>query len=104
MYFLLFIFKLDFAGEDGWGGVAYLGTGCFHRREVLCGRPYSKGYKEDWSKGVVRRSEETISDLEERAQSLATCTYEINTQWGNGVLSFSLALNLPLQGSDNIFG
>jgi hypothetical protein len=86
-------FKLDFPGVDGWGGPPYLGTGCFHRREVLYGRPCSKDYKEDWSKGVVRRSGETISDLEERAQSLATSTYEINTQWGNGV--YSLSLNLP---------
>ncbi|KAJ4754186.1 Cellulose synthase family protein [Rhynchospora pubera] len=76
---------LDFPGIDGWGGSPYIGTGCFHRREALCGRPYSKDYKENWAKGVVRISDETISDMEERAKSLATCTFELDTEWGNGI-------------------
>lgn len=59
--------------------MCYYGTGCFHRREALCGRIYSEDYKEDWSK-AVRKTE--VDELEGTARSLATCTYEHNTLWG----------------------
>ncbi|KAF8737560.1 hypothetical protein HU200_014107 [Digitaria exilis] len=72
--------ELDHPCLDGWGGMCYYGTGCFHRREALCGRIYSEDYKEDWSK-AVRKTEE-VDELEGTARSLATCTYEHNTLWG----------------------
>ncbi|RWV95250.1 hypothetical protein GW17_00042139 [Ensete ventricosum] len=70
------------AGLDSWGGPLYIGTGCFHRREVLCGRKYSKDYKEDWKRETRRKKEDTAFILEDRAKSLASCTYEHNTSWG----------------------
>jgi hypothetical protein len=60
--------------------MCYYGTGCFHRREALCGRIYSPDYKEDWTR-VARKTEDVI-DLEGMAESLVTCTYEHNTLWG----------------------
>ncbi|THU48252.1 hypothetical protein C4D60_Mb09t24290 [Musa balbisiana] len=33
---------VELGGLDSWGGPLYIGTGCFHRREVLCGR---KGWR-----------------------------------------------------------
>ncbi|KAL6635048.1 hypothetical protein ACP70R_027719 [Stipagrostis hirtigluma subsp. patula] len=72
--------ELDHPCLDGWGGMCYYGTGCFHRREVLCGRIYSQDYKEDWS-GAVSKTEDAVV-LEGMAKPLVTCTYEHNTQWG----------------------
>ncbi|URE27905.1 Cellulose synthase-like [Musa troglodytarum] len=76
---------VELAGLDSWGGPLYIGTGCFHRREVLCGRKYSKDYKEDWKRETERKKEDTGFILEERAKSLATCTYEHNTPWGKEI-------------------
>lgn len=72
--------ELDHPCLDGWGGMCYYGTGCFHRREALCGRIYSLYYKEDWTR-VLRKTEDVI-ELEGMAESLVTCTYEDNTLWG----------------------
>jgi len=73
--------KVELSGLDTWGGPLYIGTGCFHRRETLCGRRFTKGYKEDWDRGI--KTEHCIDKTEEKAKSLATCTYEHNTQWGD---------------------
>ncbi|KAJ1280793.1 hypothetical protein BS78_04G260100 [Paspalum vaginatum] len=72
--------ELDHPCLDGWGGMCYYGTGCFHRREALGGRIYSLDYKEDWTR-VVRKTED-VRELEGMAESLVTCTYEHNTLWG----------------------
>uniref|UniRef100_A0A0E0K4P1 Uncharacterized protein n=1 Tax=Oryza punctata TaxID=4537 RepID=A0A0E0K4P1_ORYPU len=72
--------ELDHPCLDGWGGMCYYGTGCFHRREALCGRIYSQEYEEDWTR-VVGRTEDA-NELEGMARSLVTCTYEHNTLWG----------------------
>ncbi|XP_072982405.1 cellulose synthase-like protein E6 [Typha latifolia] len=77
--------QVEHHGLDSWGGTLYIGTGCFHRRDILCGRSYSKDYKEDWNKGVKRKAGESVQEVEEIAKSLATCTYEHNTQWGNEI-------------------
>ena len=77
--------KVDHPGLDSWGGTLYIGTGCFHRRETLSGRKYGKDYKEDWKRGVERKTTSSACMLEERAKSLVTCTYEHNTQWGQEV-------------------
>ncbi|XP_073117697.1 cellulose synthase-like protein E6 isoform X3 [Elaeis guineensis] len=79
------ITQLDHPGLDGWGGTIYIGTGCFHRREILCGRKYSKDYKEDWKRGAERKITRSACILEERVKSLLTCTYEHNTQWGQEI-------------------
>lgn len=77
--------EVELSGMDSVGGPAYLGTGCFHRRETLCGRWFSEDYKEDWSRGITAKTREYIDEIEEKAKSLGTCTYEHNTQWGNEI-------------------
>ncbi|KAL3508353.1 hypothetical protein ACH5RR_027754 [Cinchona calisaya] len=76
--------EVEFHGLDGYGGPLYVGTGCFHRREVLCGRKFIKGTKID----IKRQDECRIADvheLEDRLKSLANCTYEENTEWGHEI-------------------
>ncbi|XP_006647822.2 cellulose synthase-like protein E2 [Oryza brachyantha] len=73
--------ELDHPCLDGWGGMCYYGTGCFHRREALCGQLNSQEYKEDWSMMVGRT--EDANELEGMARSLVTCTYEHKTLWGS---------------------
>ena len=56
---------------DSLGGPLYVGTGCFHRREILCGRRFTKDYKEDWDGGIKDKTQESIDEIEEKAKSLA---------------------------------
>ncbi|KAJ3677536.1 hypothetical protein LUZ60_003260 [Juncus effusus] len=76
---------VEMCGLDNWGGPLYIGTGCFHRREILCGKSYTKDYKEDWHRRSRRNQDDDVTKLEEEAQSLCTCTYELNTSWGHEV-------------------
>ncbi|XP_074562835.1 cellulose synthase-like protein E6 isoform X1 [Curcuma longa] len=73
---------VELSGLDGLGGPLYIGSGCFHRRNALCGTKYSTEYKEDWKRRTKMENKETASILEDRAKSLATCIYEFNTEWG----------------------
>ncbi|KAJ0986879.1 hypothetical protein J5N97_005235 [Dioscorea zingiberensis] len=78
--------EVELCGLDSWGGTLYIGTGCFHRREALKGRKYSKDYIEDWKRGSLdKRRVESPSVLEDRAKPLASCTYEHNTLWGKEI-------------------
>ncbi|KAH7689054.1 Cellulose synthase protein [Dioscorea alata] len=77
--------KAEHPGLDSWEGTLYIGTGCFHRREALQGRKYSKSYIEDWKRGVDRTSVDSASVLEEKVKHLASCTYELNTLWGKEI-------------------
>ncbi|KAF3451896.1 hypothetical protein FNV43_RR07992 [Rhamnella rubrinervis] len=76
--------ELEFRGMDSNGGPCYIGTGCFHRRESLCGKKYSKTcHGENWtSKNDVKIEEKSVDELEETCKVLASCTYEEHTQWG----------------------
>lgn len=78
--------EVELSGFNNFGGPLYIGTGCFHRRETLCGRIYSRDYKEDWRRGFESKGESACA-LEERASALTTCTYENKTQWGKEVSS-----------------
>ncbi|CAN6182655.1 unnamed protein product, partial [Urochloa humidicola] len=82
---LIHVLKQELMGLDSLGGPFYVGTGCFHRREILCGRRFSKYYKEDWDRETTQKMKLCIDQTEEKAKSLATCTYEYNTQWGNEI-------------------
>ncbi|KAK1631684.1 hypothetical protein QYE76_005999 [Lolium multiflorum] len=82
---MLVISKVELRGFDSVGGPLYIGTGCFHRREILCGRRFTEDYKEDWYRGIKDKMQENIYDIEEKAKSLATCTYEHDTQWGDEI-------------------
>ncbi|XP_058112682.1 cellulose synthase-like protein E1 isoform X2 [Magnolia sinica] len=72
---------VEFHGMDGYEGSPYIGTGCFFRRESLCGKKYGEEYK-DWKKGMEGRAKGSGMELEERAKGHASCTCEENTQWG----------------------
>ena len=92
--------KLEFHGLDGCGGPLYIGTGCFHRRDILCGRKFSKEYKGDWKSVKDIKREESVLEFEEKLKGLANSTYDKNTQWGKEVsLSPSLShtrVHLPI--------
>ncbi|KAJ4799271.1 Cellulose synthase family protein [Rhynchospora pubera] len=91
--------EVDLCGFDSWGGPPYIGTGCFHRRESLCGMKHTKDYKEDWNRGSERNPPDDIRKLEEKAESLATCTYELNTLWGHEVgLKYGIAVEDVMTG------
>lgn len=78
------LFKVEFHGLDGYGGPLYIGSGCFHRRDILSGRKFGEECKKE-----ERREDgnelKSIFELEETSKALASCTYEENTQWGNEV-------------------
>lgn len=86
---------MELAGFDGNGGPCYIGTGCVHRREALCGMKYSKEFKVEWRATKNDRGiKESASVLEENCKALASCTYEETTQWGKEVLSKFPSLSL----------
>ncbi|KAH9604922.1 hypothetical protein KSS87_015353 [Heliosperma pusillum] len=79
------ISQVELPGLDGIGGPLYIGTGCFHRREILEGLKYSKEYKIKWKTQNTTTANRTLDELEERAKKLASSTYELNSQWGKEV-------------------
>ncbi|KAK2661824.1 hypothetical protein Ddye_000398 [Dipteronia dyeriana] len=76
--------EVELAGLDSCGGTYYIGTGCFHRRDTLCGKKYSQECnKPDWKSCVEdTKIEESREVLEDTCKILASCTYEENTLWG----------------------
>ena len=74
----------------GYGAALYCGTGCFHRRESLCGKRYSKGDKVQWNIEREKDADRTVNDLEESSKVLASCSYEKGTQWGKEVILYLL--------------
>ncbi|KAJ8770570.1 hypothetical protein K2173_018061 [Erythroxylum novogranatense] len=74
--------EVEIAGLDANGGPPYFGTGCFHRREALCGKQYIKGYKVDLKKVDEKTVEVNSKKLEEVSKVLASCSYENDTEWG----------------------
>ncbi|XVF30800.1 hypothetical protein REPUB_Repub16aG0089500 [Reevesia pubescens] len=85
--------ELELPGFDANGGPSYIGTGCFHRRESLCGKKYSKEFRGEW-RTLKKKVEESASFLEETCKILASCTYEHNTDWGN---EMGLKYGCPLE-------
>ncbi|XP_051135628.1 LOW QUALITY PROTEIN: cellulose synthase-like protein E1 [Andrographis paniculata] len=76
------ISEVEFHGLDGCGGPAYIGTGCFHRRDTLCGKYPAKEYTVDMEQSRAPEKGESTTHLEERIAELASCTFEKNTLWG----------------------
>lgn len=77
---------MDLSGQDSYGGCYYIGTGCFHRRDALCGKKYCQETKLiDW-KSSDTRFEESADVLEETCKVLASCHYEENSLWGKEVI------------------
>ncbi|KAJ7960951.1 Cellulose synthase, partial [Quillaja saponaria] len=81
---LRIIFEVEFHGMDGYGGPLYGGTGCFHRRDTLCGGKFNTEYKNDWSDDQNDQLiiEASKNELEERSKEVASIACEENTQWG----------------------
>ncbi|XP_058787973.1 cellulose synthase-like protein E1 [Vicia villosa] len=79
---LLAISEVEFHGADGFGGPMYIGTGCFHKRESLCGMKFNDEYRHDWKSEDDLFKEENLEEIEEKSKGLASCSYEENTQWG----------------------
>ncbi|XP_019193725.1 PREDICTED: cellulose synthase-like protein E1 [Ipomoea nil] len=76
------VIHAEFYGMDGYGGSLYIGSGCFHRRETICGREFSKATRIELQSDAPRRTHQKSQELEERLQELVSCTYEENSQWG----------------------
>ncbi|XP_028785453.1 cellulose synthase-like protein E1 [Neltuma alba] len=77
------ISALEFHGADGCGGPLYIGSGCFHRRDVLSGRKLSDQPKfNDWKSEDDPFMEASLQKQEQESKPLASCTYEQNTLWG----------------------
>ncbi|KAK4803586.1 hypothetical protein SAY86_003403 [Trapa natans] len=79
--------KVEMKGMDGAGDGTqlYCGTGCFHRRESLCGIKYSEDHRPNLVEGEgtdFERSERSAVELEEAAKVVADCSYEQGTLWG----------------------
>lgn len=76
--------QVEFLSLDGYGGTLYIGTGCFHRRDALCGVVYTKECRNTFKNTQMLRKENNV-EPEANLRHLACCTYEINTQWGKEV-------------------
>ncbi|KAL8153045.1 hypothetical protein V2J09_010805 [Rumex salicifolius] len=77
--------EVDFHGLDGIGGPLYIGSGCFHLREVLCGRKYDVMNPVQLLKNAEEDMICTTLELELNASALASCSYELDTEWGKEV-------------------
>ena len=69
-------------GMDANGGPCYIGSGCFHRRDALCGvfDKYSEVFNAaEWKTENARNEIESTSVLQEKCKSYASCAYEENT-------------------------
>ncbi|XP_015576998.1 cellulose synthase-like protein E1 [Ricinus communis] len=75
--------NVELHGMDGFGGPLYIGTGCFHRRDALCGRKFTKDCKFEWNRDDGNKKQQSVHEIEEEAKPLASSTYEQNTAWGN---------------------
>ncbi|KAF3783547.1 Cellulose synthase-like protein E6 [Nymphaea thermarum] len=72
-------------GFDGFEGMMYIGSACFHRRDSLTGRKYSDDFNGDLNGRTWKKSLESADVLEERGKFLTSCTSEENTMWGTEV-------------------
>ncbi|KAK1435579.1 hypothetical protein QVD17_01345 [Tagetes erecta] len=72
--------EVDFHGLDGNGGPLYVGTGCFHRRDILLGKSFDAKSRIDWK--TDNDHEKTPENTIKEIKSLASCTFEIGTEWG----------------------
>ncbi|KAK7387180.1 hypothetical protein VNO78_27753 [Psophocarpus tetragonolobus] len=82
---LLSISEVEFHGADGFGGPLYIGSGCFHKRESLCGMKFTDQYRNDWNSEDDQFKEAFLHELEEQSKTLASCNYEENTSWGKEI-------------------
>ncbi|KAF7113144.1 hypothetical protein RHSIM_RhsimUnG0156500 [Rhododendron simsii] len=95
--------KIELSGMDGCDGAPYCGTGCFHRRESLCGVEFSRKYRGELNSLCNTMKDSSVHELEQGSKVLANCSYEKGTQWGKemglvyGYLSEDLITGLRIQ-------
>ncbi|KAI6690786.1 hypothetical protein NL676_027614 [Syzygium grande] len=87
------ISEVEFHGSDGQGGVLYIGSGCFHKRDTLCGKKIGREVKTRWSENSRIDPNGGIYKPEE-LKELASCSYEENTEWGR---EMGLKYGLPVE-------
>ncbi|KAK0600710.1 hypothetical protein LWI29_017742 [Acer saccharum] len=110
-YYNHVIHKLELAGISGYDAALYSGTGCFHRRESLSGKKYSKDYRGDRDIETKKNDQRNVHELEEASKFLANCSYEKNTQWGKemglvygcAVEDFVTSLTIQCRGWKSIY-
>lgn len=90
----MLVTKIELSGMDGCDGAPYCGTGCFHRRESLCGVEFSRNYRGELNSLCNTMKDSSVHELEQGSKVLANCSYEKGTQWGKEV-SLSLSLSIP---------
>lgn len=83
----MILLQIELAGIDSYGAALYCGTGCFHRRESLCGKKYNKDFNESVHLNVQTNNKlpKTADALEEACKRLVDCNFENGSQWGNEV-------------------
>eukprot|EP01018_Ginkgo_biloba_P003000 Gb_14756 [translate_table: standard] len=77
--------EVELKGWDAIEGPCYTGTGCIHRREAICGFDQSQSdfNKSNLSDMILKAKDKiSLSLMLQEAQTLASCTYEDNTDWG----------------------
>ncbi|KAK4484983.1 hypothetical protein RD792_007590 [Penstemon davidsonii] len=74
--------EVELPGIDANGGPLYIGSGCFQRRDTLCGKKYERESTITWKKDNGIRVKESANLLEETGKILAGCSYEENSPWG----------------------
>ncbi|KAM7525904.1 hypothetical protein LguiA_015806 [Lonicera macranthoides] len=76
---LKFEVQINPAGFDGLKGPSFMGTGCFFRRRVFSGAPFSDEPAE------ITQLNPQSEDVLAQAHRLASCRYEAQTKWGSEV-------------------
>nr|XP_025627788.1 cellulose synthase-like protein E1 [Arachis hypogaea] len=72
------IYEWEFPGMDGFGGPMYIGSGCFHKRDTLCGRKFNDQESLKHWNGEDINNDQSITKtslhlLEEKSKALLSC-------------------------------
>uniref|UniRef100_A0A0D6QSQ6 Glycosyltransferase 2-like domain-containing protein n=2 Tax=Araucaria cunninghamii TaxID=56994 RepID=A0A0D6QSQ6_ARACU len=82
------IFDSHYKGLNGNYGPPYVGTGCVHRRDVLCGsepQQNSSNFIKTSIHSALTKEKGIPSKMVDEAKILSECSYEENSLWGKKV-------------------